>query len=458
MSSHTTELDVKPESIYLGWSIGTLGVAILLNTQNATALFFFVTVLKIEPITAGAILTGARFYDLFTDPLMGTLTDRTRSRWGRRRPYLFGGGLLCGLAFALLFAVPPMPSESVTVVYVAGALLLLATGQTVFNVPYLAMPAEMVSGYHERSRMMSLRVVFISIGAFVGTAGTPALLGFCQDYLGSSQRVAYLTLGITYGAIIAVAMMSTFFGTRRARFTELVQTRLSLVERVRLVAGNRPFLLFLGVKLTGMFAVASILAATFFFVTVVMQRSIGVAVILGLTTAIGQLVTVPLWLAYSKRAGKRHILMVSSALMIALTMTWFMSGPDESLFVYGLRGFFLGAGGCGSILGIQAMFPDVIEYDYRRTGLRREGIYAGFISFAEKVAFTVSAVIIGAFLSYMGFEKGTPANEQPQSAVLAIMVCQAIVPMAAYAAKLGFLAFYDLDESKLKSTQPGLSA
>jgi GPH family glycoside/pentoside/hexuronide:cation symporter len=315
------------------------------------------------------------------------------------------------------------------------------------------MPAEMVAGYHERSRMMSLRVMFIAIGTLVGTAGTPALLGFCQDYLGTSQRVAYLTLGITYGVFIAVAMVSAFFGTRRARFTELVQTQLSIVERIRSVAGNRPFLLFLGVKLAGMFAIASTLAATFFFVTIVMQRPIGVAVILGLTTSLGQLVTVPLWLAYSKRVGKRRITAVSSALMIVITLTWFMSGPDEALFVYGLRGFLLGTVGCGALLGIQAMLPDVIEYDYRRSGLRREGIYAGFISFAEKIAFTLSALVIGAFLSYMGFARGTPADEQPDSAVFAIMVCQAVVPMAAYVAKLGLLAFYDLDEDKLKSTK-----
>ena len=452
MSSGPNQQGVKPDSVYLGWSIGTLGVAVLLNTQNAMALFFFVTVLTIEPLAAGALLTGARLYDVMTDPLMGTLTDRTRSRWGRRRPYLLAGGLGCGLGFALLFAVPSMQSQSTTVALAAAALLLLATAQTVFNVPYLAMPAEMVDGYHERSRMMSLRVMFIAIGMLIGTAGTPALIGFCEDYLGTSQRAAYATLGITYGVVIAVAMVSSFYGTRHARFTEIVHTKLSVLQRIRLVAGNRPFLLFLGIKLTGMFAVASTLAATFFFVTVVMQQPIGVAAILGVTTAVGQLATVPLWLAYSKRAGKRHIMIVSAVMMIALLLTWFMSGPEESLFTFGLRGLFLGAAN-GTLLGTQAVFPDVIEYDYRRTGLRREGIYAGFISFAEKVAFTLSALIIGGYLSLMGFERGTPADQQPESAVFAIMACQALVPMATYMIKLVFLYFYDLDEDKLKSTE-----
>ncbi len=331
------------------------------------------------------------------------------------------------------------------------ALLLLATAQTIFNVPYLAMPAEMVDGYHERSRMMSPRVVFIALGMLAGTAGSPALLGVCQDYFGMDQRSAYSALGLIYGAFIALVMSASFFGTARARFTERVRATMPLSERIAMVLGNRPFMLFLGVKLAGMFAVASILAASFFFVTVVMQRPIGIAAILGVMTAIGQLGTVPLWLAWSKRRGKKYILVVSSLMSVVVTATWLLSGPEESLMIFGLRGLLLGAAGCGALLGVQAMLPDVIAFDHQRTGLRREGIYAGFISFAEKVAFTLSALAIGGFLSSVGFERGTPADQQPQEAVFAIMICQAGIPIAAYLMKIVLLRFYELDESRLET-------
>ena len=441
----------QPESVYLGWSVGTLGVSILLNTQNATVLFFLVTVLGIEPWLAGAIVTGSKLYDVVTDPLMGTITDRTTSPWGRRRPYLLTGGISCGLAFALLFAAPPLPSETITLVYVTGALLLLATAYTVFNVPYLAMPAEMVEDYHERSRMMSLRVMFISIGTFIATSVTPALIGLFTEVLDFGDRLAYATLGIIYGFLIASAMVAAFFGTKGANYTERVESSLGTLDRVRMVFHNKPFLLFLGIKLTGLLALASILAAKFFFVTVVMQRSISVAAIFGLATLVGQLVTVPAWLEYSKRSGKKRIVVVSSILMILMTLTWFTSGPEESLWIYGLRGFLLGAAGCGTILGVQAMLPDVIEYDYRRSGLRREGIFAGFLSFAEKLAFTLSAFLIGGYLSYMGFLKSAPPEQQPESAVFAVFACQALLPIFMYVIKLTLLWYYDLDEAKLKA-------
>ena len=440
--------------LHLGWSIGTLGVAVLLNTQNATALFFFVTVLKIEPWLAGTIITGSKIYDVVTDPLMGAISDRTKSRWGRRRPYLFSGGLACGVAFALLFAVPTLPSESITVVYVTGALILMATAYTVFNVPYLAMPAEMIQDYNERSQLMSYRVVFISIGTFIAVSGTPGLLGLLENGLGFTPRATYAVLGISYGIVIAAAMVAAFFGTRKATFTEQVKATIPWSERVRMVLDNRAFLLFLAIKLCVLFSMAAILAVKFFFVTVVMQRNIEIAVIFGIASLVGQLGTLPLWLHAAKRRGKKWIVALSAALMALLAFTWFFSGPEESLWVYGLRGLVIGAAGGGVLLGAQAMLPDVIEYDYRLTGLRREGMFAGFTSFVEKLAFTLSAVAIGGYLSFMGFDRNLPPDQQPADAIYAVMLCQAVLPAALFGLCLLCLYFYDLDEAKLKSQKP----
>ncbi|MEE8307627.1 MAG: MFS transporter [Gammaproteobacteria bacterium] len=444
----------KLDPLFMGWSVGTLGVSVLLNTQNAFALFFFVKVLSIEPWVAGAIITGSKIYDSVTDPLMGTISDRTQSRWGRRRPYLLTGGIACGICFALLFTIPTFANETLTLVYIVGVLLLLATAYTIFNVPYLAMPTEMVEDYNDRSRLMSYRVVWISIGTFIAVSVVPAFIGLLQNYMSVESRTAYAIMGLVGGIIISTAMVTCFFGTRSAKFTSSVQVSLPLAERVRMVMDNRPFLLFLGIKLTGLTAFAAILAAKPFIVTVVMQRGIEIIGLFGLMQLIGQASTIPLWLAYTKRVGKRQALMVATVAMMLFTMTWVFSGPQESLWMYGLRGLLLGIGASGTQLAGQAMLPDVIEYDYRLTGLRREGVYAGFLSFAEKLAFTLSAIIIGSYLSYMGFIKGAPAAAQPSSAVTAIMMCQMVLPIGLYVVKMVLVYFYDLDANKLKNTQP----
>ena len=416
-------------------------------------LFFFVTVLKIEPLLAGTIITASKLYDTFTDPIMGRISDATNSRWGRRRPYLFAGGIACGVSMFLIFAVPEM-SETTTAIYVTAILLVMATAYTIFNVPYLAMPAEMVEGYHDRSVMMSYRVFFISIGTYFATSGAPFLLGILQDFLGMSQRTAYGWTGAIAGLLITTAMVTSFYGTRRAPMTKEVKSTMSFKQQASLLIGNKPFLLYMGLKLTGLFALAATLAAKFFFITFVMQQSLAIAAIFGTAAMVGQILSLPLWVRLSKLKGKKAILIYSSIAQIAFSASWLLSGPDETMFVYGLRGLLLGIGGCGTLLGTQAMLPDVMEFDYRRTGLRREGVYAGLASFIEKLAFALSGIAIGGYLSYMGFDRNAGAGAQSENALFAIMVCQALLPIAMYAIKLVILAFYDLDERKLKSTVP----
>lgn len=439
---------------YLGWSVGTLGVSVLLNTQNIAVLFFFVTVLKIEPAIAGLLITASKIYDTVTDPLMGTISDRTRSRWGRRRPWLLIGGIACGVTFAALFMVPDGLSDTLTLIYAAATLVLLATAYTIFNVPYLAMPAEMVDGYHDRSVMMSYRVFFIGIGTYLATAVMPLVLAWMQEDAGMAARDAYGVVGLVIAALIAAAMLASFFGTRKANFTEAVASSEPSLKKIRMLLENRPFLIYLGIKLTSLFAIAANLAAKFFFITYVMQQSIGISIYFGTASVLGNLLSLPLWLWLSKRLGKRSLVIISSIFQILFTASWFFSGPDEALWVYALRGFLLGAGSTGSLLASQAMLPDVMEYDYRRTGLRREGVYAGLASFIEKLAFSLSGIIIGVFLSVMGFDAEAGAAGQSDDALFAIMACQAVLPIAMYAIKLALGLVYDLDEAKLKATIP----
>lgn len=438
--------------VHLGWSVGTLGVSLLLNTFNIATLFFLVTVLKVDPLIAGALITGSKLYDAFTDPLMGTISDRTRTRWGRRRPYLVIGGIACGVTFAALYSLPQLADPLMMYAAIGLALVLLSTAYTIYNVPYLAMPAEMIEDYHERSVMMSWRAFLISIGTFIGVSGTPAALAYMQDQLGLSPAVAYRNLGIGLGTLMSIAMVAAFFGTRNARFTEPVESTLTIRERLRLIANNHQFLLFLGIKLTGLFSLAAVLATSFFFVVYVMERSVGVATFYGIAQLVAQMLGIPVWLALSKRVGKSRILVYSSISTLILALSWLLSGPEEPLAIYVARGFLLGLASGGTLLGTQAILPDVIEHDYRRTGLRREGVFAGTISFIEKTAGALSGIVIGAILALMNFDKALPPGQQPESAILGIMICTAIVPAVMSLLKLWMLRYFDLSEEKLRNT------
>jgi len=346
-----------------------------------------------------------------------------------------------------------LPDETLLAVYVGAALLLLSTFYTIFNVPYLAMPAEMTDDYHERSVMMSYRVFLISIGTFIGVSAAPAMVSWFQEGLGLSAHAAYRNMGWLIGLAMSAAMVASFFGTRNARSTSATTLAIGNWEKLRLLLGNRPFLLFMGIKLAGLFALAAVLATQLFFVVYLMQRSAAIVGIYGALQLAGQMLAIPGWLWLSRRLGKARILAISSLFMLAISATWLLSGPQEPVWVYTLRGLALGLAGSGTILGTQAILPDIMEYDYRRTGLRREGIYAGVASFIEKISGALAGITIGGFLSFMQFDRELGPGEQPESALFAIMACMALVPMATYALKLVLLYFFKLDEQDLKNAR-----
>jgi GPH family glycoside/pentoside/hexuronide:cation symporter len=220
-----------------------------------------------------------------------------------------------------------------------------------------------------------------------------------------------------------------------------------------LIWENRPFVLYLGIKLAGLFSLAAIISTQFFFVVYVLERSVATVALFGTMQLVGKLLSIPIWLRFARRRGKAWILAASTLLFIPLAGSWLLAMGSEPLWVYAGRGLLLGVASAGTLLGVQAMLPDIMEYDYLRSGMRREGIYAGVASFIEKSAFALAGIVIGGFLSAMQFDKSLPPGSQPDSALFAIIACTALVPIGAYVVKLLFLWFYDLDEAKLQSAR-----
>ena len=150
-----------PLIICIGWGMGTFGISSMFNSVNLLLQRFATDFLGIAAAAYGLIYLVSKIYDAATDPVMGALSDRTRSRFGRRRPYLLLGGALCAAAFIALFNAPSVVDSPHALLLLALLLIFYSTGYTVFNVPYLAMPAEMTRDYMERARLISFRVYAI---------------------------------------------------------------------------------------------------------------------------------------------------------------------------------------------------------------------------------------------------------------------------------------------------------
>jgi GPH family glycoside/pentoside/hexuronide:cation symporter len=440
-------IDQLPVRLKVAWGTGALGAAVLMNSVTILILYYLVSVVRMDPGLAGTLVFLAKLFDVVTDPLMGMISDRAKFRSGRRRPFLAIGALFSAASFALLFTIPQFDSESVTAAYVLGALLLYALGYTIFNVPYMAMPAEMTDGYHERSSLHSYRVVAISIGSALAGSVAPILL----EVFGKG-REAYRIIAILFAAIIFATMVYCYFGTRDARFTFSTPTSHSARGQLRMLLTNEPFMWLIATKALQLLGIASVGATTLFFITSYLRIPL---TNLGLFALINTVVTVlmmPVFVWLSRRIGKRNGYIVSTIIFAVYCLSWLPSGPDEPMVWYYARAVLVGICLGGNILLANSMLTDTIELDARRTGMRREGLYASMYSFVEKTAGAFGPLLIGWMLRFVGFNRDLPSNAVQEPEVLfGILMGVSLLPAGLALLSVVTLSFYKLDEHMLQN-------
>lgn len=432
-----------PLSIGLGWGLGTLNIAILFNSKNVLLLKFLTDHLGIAAAVAGTLMAVAKIFDAITDPMMGMISDRTSTRIGRRRPYLLVGTLMCSASMLILFAPPSWAIGSEA--YVLFGLLWYSAAYTVFNVPYLAMPAEMTSDYHERSWLMSFRVAGISLGQLLAIGLGPIIVASFGGGREGHSALAWVLAGFALAAGLIC-----YRSTARARFTARESKRYSLAQQMGAVAKNRPFALLLGVKFFVLMGVAFFQSAIAFFVA--NNLGMGYAalgLLIGVMTVVG-LVALPIWLKLSRRIDKRQTAIWSILVYALVSASWYFASADDPAWAHYLRAAVMGAASTGLTLMLQSLLPDTIAADRGLTGENREGIYAGVYTFAEKIAYAVGTAFTGLFFGFMGYVASAGAGAvQPESAIHAIAIGVSLIPAFLFLVSILFLLVYRLDEQSL---------
>lgn len=435
-----------PLSLKAGWGVGSMGCLGMLFIVNVFVLYFLVNHLGMDPALAGLILFITRIYDVFSDPMIGFLSDTTRSRWGRRRPWMALGAFMCGLALIFTFNVPALASMNALAIYQLIVLIAYFTGYTLFYVPFMAMPAEMTDDYNERTSIMSWRVGYSNFAGILIAAGMPALI----DYLGADRR-AYGIVAILVGILIAATMMTTVLLTRRAReLPSSQQDRYSVREYFRALANNRPFLTLAALKGTLYLGVGVNGSALLFFMTYVLERGEQGLALSTLAGNIAGLCTVPLWAYFSRGRDKRWVYMIAIIGSGLMLISWAFATPTEGNLVFVLRSCFIGIFSAGGLTIGFSMLPDTIEYDRIRTGKVRTALYTGVLGFVEKTGFALGPLLMGFYFSAAGLVETTlGAVEQPDSAITAIIYGKAWIPATLQALALFWLVSYRLTERQL---------
>ncbi|MCB2106844.1 MAG: MFS transporter, partial [Rhodobacteraceae bacterium] len=270
----------------------------------------------------------------------------------------------------------------------------------------------------------------------------------------ASAAMGNAFLGMILAIVVLISAGGSFYLTRGARFSERHEpTHHTVAEQIGLIAENRPFLILICCKLLGLLALSFQSVFPFFFTKVAGLKFADISVYFGIYSAMMFIVS-PGWKWIGKKIGKRNAFMLALTSSAAVMATWYFAKAGDPYWFMVLRAVAYGTTACGTLMMGQALLPDTMEYDRRRTGLRREGIFAGLYTTVEKLAGAFGAGIAGVFFGAMGYVASRPGEnvEQPESAIFAITIAMAIFPVAINLTSAGLMLFYDLSEEKLKAT------
>jgi glycoside/pentoside/hexuronide:cation symporter, GPH family len=429
-----------PLTAAIGWGFGSLGVLILLNATNALLLKYFVDIMGISVALAGTILAATRIFDAVLDPFMGAISDSTRTRWGRRRPYLLVGGIMCAVSTILLFAAPTGLSDNAAVVYIVGALLFYAVAYTVFSVPYMAMPVEMTQDPNERTRLFSFRIYGSSLAGLIGAGTAPMLV----DYFGGG-RDGFAAMAFVLSVPVLVFCLASFFMTANAPVaTETVTDKRPKWTQLRYALDNKPFvsLMIMKIFIVGGLGVGA--SSLVFFVNIVLEHSLTWMSYIAYCLTAGIVISQFLWVKFSIKYGKRRCFFVSSCLYMIALLSWLAAGPQEGIALLMLRAVAIGFFAGGISLTTQAMLPDTLAYDYKLSGVRREGVLTGIYTTVERGASALGVAIAAWVLGAGGYIEKAAASAQPESVIISLYVGVVGIPVIALFASMYAASKYDL--------------
>jgi GPH family glycoside/pentoside/hexuronide:cation symporter len=411
---------------------------------------FYSDVVGINIAVMGYILLAVRLFDAVSDPLIGVVSDRTRTPFGRRRPYIFLGGFCVALTMFLLFTPPGDPTENHTV-WFGVWMFALFLFWTVVTVPYESLGPELTFDYDERTSLFAVRDGLLIAGTLMA-AISPALVGalFGTEPSPEGERRKFFWLGVCYAPILIGTCAWCVYRIRESSARSLPSAAAATLQGWRSIRSNRPFIILLTAYTIS--AVGSNLPATLilYYVEYVLQsQRADLFLMLYFITGI---LFLPAWIRVAARFGKKSAWITSMTVNTGVFLGVFFLGPGDE-WLYGV--LVVGSGmGFGATLAIpSAIQADVIDYDELLTGKRREGLYIGIWSIAKKLA---AAVGVGTALAFMGGAGYEPNIEQPANVIMTLRVLYALVPCLCNIVALAVALTYPLDAETHRAIRAGI--
>lgn len=432
-----------PASVRRGYALGSVATGTFGTVPGLLLLPYLTDTLGITAALAGIIVVAPKAWDVILNPIAGRISDRTTSPRGRRRPFLLWGGLALAASFALLFAGPTQ-SATAGGIYVVVIFLVCATAYAFFQVPYVAMPAEMTLDYTERTKLMTWRVAVLAVAILVSGATAPLIVNAYDD---GPSVAGYRTMGVVVALLLVAGVLGAYFGTAKAPEHSAQTPTGSIRDQLRLVSGAQSFRVLLATFVIQALGIGAMLAAVAYVAKDLLDNP-GAATILFIAFVGPALLVTPLWERYAATRGKRSGYFASSAFLIVGAAGLFLAFTGTAWAVF-LAAAVVGIGYAGAQVFPLAMLPDVAAHDARASGENRIGVFTGVWTAGETLGLALGPGLFALMLAAGGYvSSGSDlAVAQPDSARLAIALGFSFVPAVLVASSLAILRHYDLDST-----------
>lgn len=438
------------------YATGAISDVIMANIISTLAFPLYVTGLGISPILIGYALSIPRLWDAVTDPVMGNISDNTRLRWGRRRPYMFIGAILGGLLCALLWMPPSSLSETGIFIYFLVTSILFFTAYTIYSVPFNALGYEMSDDYDERTSIMSYKTFFMNAGAaFI----LPSILWLCmRPQFGNNLVEGARVVGVLFGGLIAVfGILSAIFSREKVHN----QNKINISLALKYTFSNKTFLLLSMIVVSVLVGVLAVFPLVYFinlsYISpndhdrtaaswFLYQTVYGVMGILG----------VPVINYLGQRFGKKPVLLAGLVIVsLMFPASWFLFDPKHP-WLQLIFAALVSPGLSFVWVLTSSMMADVCDLDELKTGLRREGAYGSIFTLLVKIGVSIVMLMSGYVLAIAGYDQ--KVSQQMPEAVYNLRLFFVFLPMVFMVAAIALTFLYPLSKTKMEQIRLQLNS
>jgi GPH family glycoside/pentoside/hexuronide:cation symporter len=422
----------------VSYAFGSVGTGVFATVPGLVLAYYLTNTLGVAAGAAALVVAVPKAWDVIVLPLVGRFSDRSAARVGSRLPYLRIAGVVLPLAFVLMFAVPAAVGPVLAGLWVFLAFILASTAFALFQVPYIAMSAELTDSPAERSTLMAWRVAFLTVAILLGGALAPVI----RDALGGAN-LGHFVMALFMAGLMAAGIWLCIVGLARARSRIHPAAEGSIIEQIREVRHDAPFVALLLSFVVQALGFAAMLGAAQYYATYIVGRPTSITILFVCLVAPAMIV-MPAWTWVAHRFGKTPGFLASSLVFLAGATILVVGGRSLSFGLVATAIALCGVAYGGCQMFPLAMLPDAVSAARERTGQARAGVFTGVWTAGETLGFALGPGLVLVVLAISGFVSSRADEQvsQPDSAITGVLAAFTLVPAVLVALSIPFIVRY----------------